>query len=269
MPKADTIDNHALPLTFDSLVEQLAACGLAAGQTVLVHSALSRLGWVVGGAVTVNQALLHLLGDDGTLMMPTHTTGNTDPANWRNPPAPESWWQTIRDHMPAYDPAITPTRVMGQIPEVFRTMPNVRRSNHPVASFAARGKHAAALTADHPLTPMLGDGSPIGRLYDLDGYVLLLGVTHENNTSLHLAEYRADFTKKYVDDGTAMRVDGQRQWVPFRMLALNDEDFEPIGAAYEAAFNLPVHRVGKANVRLLRQRPLVDFAVEWMNKHRT
>jgi aminoglycoside 3-N-acetyltransferase len=56
----------------------------------------------------------------------------------------------------------------------------------------------------------------LSRLYDLDGSVLLLGVDHDNNTSLHLAEYRADWPgKAYVTSGAAMLVDGERQWVSF------------------------------------------------------
>src|SRR5574341_1575649 len=78
MPEADTIHPDALPLTVDSLAEQFAACGLAAGQTVLVHTSMSRIGWIVGGAETVIRALLRVLTPEGTLMMPAFTTSNTD-----------------------------------------------------------------------------------------------------------------------------------------------------------------------------------------------
>ena len=121
MPESATVSNNELPLTVDSLTEQLGVCGLQAGQTVLVHSSMSKLGWVAGGAQAVIQALLRVLGEDGTLMMPTHTTQNTDPGNWSNPPVPESWVPIIRANTPAFDPAITPTRGMGVIPELFRT----------------------------------------------------------------------------------------------------------------------------------------------------
>jgi aminoglycoside 3-N-acetyltransferase len=138
---------NPLPHTIDSLAKELAACGLAAGQTVVVHSSMSKIGgYIVGGAEGVIRALMKVLTEDGTLMMPTHTTENTDPANWRNPPVPESYWPVIREHAPAYDPRITKTRQMGVIPELFRTWPGVLRSAHPVGSFAAWGKHAHELT---------------------------------------------------------------------------------------------------------------------------
>ncbi len=270
MSLADVVKSTQTPLTFDLLVEQLQACGLSAGETVLVHSRMSALGWVVGGAVDVIRALQHILTHDGTLMMPTHSTSNTDPSNWQNPAVPSAWHETIRAHRPAFDPAWTPTRMMGTIPELFRTLPNVIRSEHPIGSFAAWGKHADTLTANHhDLSAMFGEESPIGKLYELDGYILLLGVPHENNTSLHLAEHRADFPgKKMISEGTAVMVDGQRQWVDFEMLDLETDDFNTIGTAYEQANHIPIHKVGNAEVRFMKQRPLVDFATQWMTNNR-
>lgn len=78
-------------LTYDDLVTAFHACGLAAGQSVLVHSSMSKLGWVVGGAVDVINALLDVLTPAGTLTMPTHSSDNTEPAHWQNPPVPEAW----------------------------------------------------------------------------------------------------------------------------------------------------------------------------------
>lgn len=269
MSEGSIINAAYMPLTVETLAEQLAACGLAAGQTVVVHSSLSRLGWIVGGPVTVIRALLRVLTPAGTLMMPTHTNGNTNPANWQNPPVPPAWWPLIREHMPAYDPAITPTRQMGAVAEAFRTWPGAIRSAHPIGSFAAFGPHAADLTADHRLEEEFGDASPIGRLYELDGHILLLGVDHNNNTALHLAEHRANWPgKRYNREGTAMLVDGVRRWVEFDMLDLNTDDFAQIGDSYEAQQGFPRHRVGQGEARFMRQRPLVDYAVQWMEKQR-
>lgn len=259
-----------LPHTTDSLAEEFAACGLAAGHTVVVHSSMGKIGgYIVGGAEAVIWALIKVLGEDGTLMMPTHTTENTDPGNWRNPPVPESYWDVIRAHAPAFDPRITKTRKMGVIPELFRTWPGVLRSAHPIGSFAAWGKHAQYLTANHDLYDEFGPTSPISRLYELDGYIMLLGVPHDNNTSLHLAEHRANWPgKRYIQDGTAMYVDGKRQWVAYQMLDMNTDDFDTLGDTYEAAHHIPRGRVGIAEVRFMKQRPLIDFAVEWMEKNR-
>ena len=269
MTEADVIQATPQPLTVQSLAEQFAACGLAAGQTVLVDGAMSKIGWIAGGPEAVILALLQVLTPSGTLMMPAHSTQNTDPAQWGNPPVPESWVPIIRAQMPAYNPHTTPTRQMGAIAELFRTWPGAVRSAHPTMSFAALGPQAAALTADHMLEADLGEDSPIGRLYQLDGHVLLLGVGHSNNTSLHLAEFRSDWPgKRYTGHGSAMLVNGQRQWVEYEALELDSDDFDQIGAAYEAQHPVRTGRVGSATVRFFRQRPIVDFAVQWMQRHR-
>ena len=169
MTEAEAVALADAPRTRASLAADLRALGVQAGDVLLVHSSLSRLGWVAGGPVAVIQALQDAVTPAGTLVMPTFTLHLSDPANWHNPPVPPSWWNTIRAEMPAFDPALTPTRGMGRIAELFRTWPDVKRSNHPHSSFAAWGEHAEIITADHPLTFSLGEGSPLARVYDLAG----------------------------------------------------------------------------------------------------
>lgn len=266
----DLITRTPKPNTRESLGHELREQGLVQGDVVIVHSALSKLGWTAGGAVAVVQALMDVLTPEGTLVMPTHTADNTDPAEWQNPPVPESWWHTIRDHMPAFDPHFTPTRAMGAIVECFRTFPGVMRSNHPVTSFAAWGRHAEFVTAEHELVAWLGEPSPLSRIYDLDGKILLLGVGHGNNTSLHLAEHRSVYPgKSNTIFGSAILINGQRQWVQWEALDVNEDDFEQLGSDYEANIGYVPGRVGMADTRLLAQRPLIDFAVEWFAQNRS
>jgi aminoglycoside 3-N-acetyltransferase len=258
------------PATIESLRADLTELGLRPGMVVLVHSSLSALGWVSGGPVAVILALELALGHEGTLVMPTFTSDLSDPANWRNPPVPEAWWQTIRDTMPAYDPDATPTRGMGAVPEAFRRMRGVLRSDHPQTSFAARGPHAAAVTRCHVLDDGLGEGSPLARIYDLNGWVLLLGVGHGNNSSLHLAEYRARFPgKRDVLEGAPVTIDGRREWVTIHDIDYDDDDFPQIGAAFERETSeVRIGRVGRRTARLMPQQALVDFGVRWMNANR-
>ena len=186
--EANAVTRSAIPGTPATLLADLRSLGVETGMTLIVHSSMSQLGWVAGGPQAVVQALLEAVGDAGTVMMPTFSTNLSDPTYWQNPPVPESWWPIIKAETPAFDPALTPTRQMGAIVECFRHVPGVRRSSHPTVSFAAAGPRAAELVDRHDLADGLGDESPLARLYDADGFVLLLGVSHWNNTSLHLAE---------------------------------------------------------------------------------
>ena len=258
------------PATVPSLMADLSALGVTPGMTLLVHSSLSALGWVNGGPVAVILALENVLGPEGTLVMPAHSGGLSDPAGWENPPVPEAWWDVIRQTMPAYDPDLTPSRGMGVIPECFRNQKGVRRSSHPHFSFAAWGADAAAITREHTLEFGLGDRSPLARIYDRDGWVLLLGVGHENNTSLHLAEYRADYAgKRVITSGAPVTVDSGHEWAQFQDIGLDKTDFKQIGHAFARDTGLAhTGQVAQASATLFPQRPIVDYAVKWMEKNR-
>ena len=257
-------------LTPPDIAQQLREIEWKPGMTVLVHSSLRQIGgWIPGGTEGVITAMLDVLGDGGTLVMPTFTTDNSEPSYWENPPIPESWWQVMRDTTPPFNVQATPTCLMGVLAENFRSWPSVVRSNHPQGSFAARGQHAVSITTGHDLEQQFGDKSPLGRIYDLDGYVFLLGVGHGNNTSLHLAEERM-LNPKRSPQGSAVTIDDIRQWVTFETVDYDADDFVQLGAAYEAAYPdaVRIGTLGKATVRLMRQRPLVDFALDWLNTHR-
>ncbi|MEZ5991978.1 MAG: AAC(3) family N-acetyltransferase [Planctomycetota bacterium] len=269
MSEKDSIAKANTPATVDSLAADLRTLGLAAGQVVLVHSSLSSLGWVVGGAQSVLMALMDVLTDSGTLVMPAYSSDNSDPRHWQDPPVPEAWWQTIRDHMPAFDRKLTPSRRLGAIPELFRTVPDVRRSDHPSTSFCAWGRYAHAITADHRLNSSFGEESPLARVYDFEGFVLQLGVGHDTNSSLHLAEHRAEWaSKRIVKAGAAVELGHGRQWVQFEGLHYDSEDFAKIGTDFETHTKVSSGRVACAESKLIQQRPLVDFAVDWMNRNR-
>jgi aminoglycoside 3-N-acetyltransferase len=256
------------PFTLDDLERDLRALGLAAGDTVLVHSSLSSIGYVVGGARTLVSAMLNVIGADGTLVVPTHSGDLSDPGKWVNPPVPETWWPILRSHMPAYDPAVTPTRTMGTIPELVRHLPGALRSAHPAMSFCALGPNAEFITSGHGLAFGFDEFSPLARLYDLNARVLLLGVDHDRDTSIHLGEFRYREDHEIVQEGAPVLVNGQRQWVTFDTLEYNNDDFVQLGVAFRETGGERVGHVGVATARLFSQPQLVDFSVEWFRANR-
>ncbi len=263
MNEQETIQAASRPGTRENLYEDLIALGVKPGMTLLVHSAMSKLGWVCGGPVAVIQALMDALTPQGTLVMPAHSGDLSDPAIWQHPPVPPEWVESIRASMPAFDPRYTPTRGIGRIGELFRTYPGVLRSNHPSDSFAAWGKHADFVTAGHSLEYGFGERSPLARVYDLDGWVLLLGVGHGNNTSMHLAEYRAGLAAP-ERRGAPVFENGQRVWKWYQDLEIDSDIFPQIGADYEKAHPARVGKIALAESRLFAQRSVVDFTVNWL-----
>jgi aminoglycoside 3-N-acetyltransferase len=267
MGERAAIERAENPVTVPGMVEDLRAVGVERGDTLLVHASLSALGWVCGGPQAVVRALREAVGEGGTLVVPTHTGRYIDPADWEHPPVPDDWVATVRATMPAFDPAVTACQT-GAVPESLRIHPGAARSDHPTLSFAALGADADGVVADHALNDGLGEDSPLAAVYDRGGRVLLLGVGYEANTSLHLAEYRADIEPGRVTHSAPVRRDGERVRVAFDDIELDDADFPELGAAFETAVGSARGTVGEAGALLHDQPAVVDFAVDWLERNR-
>lgn len=256
------IENTPFPRTREMLRTDMRDLGLKRGMNVLVHSSLSSVGWVNGGAVAIIQALMDTVTEEGTIIMPAQSADLSDPAEWLNPPIPWEWWETVRNTMPAFEPAITPTYGMGKIAELFRTYPGVLRSDHPNVSFTAWGKRNGEILANHQLENGLGEGSPLRKLYDLDAHVLFIGTSYETNTCFHLAEYRSG-TREVIQKGTPILVDGERKWVEYTDIEYDDTEFDTIGNAFEQQYSVRKGKIGSADSKLFSFCEAVDYAVEF------
>ena len=256
-------------VTKEDVKNALEKLGLCAGDTVMVHTSLSKMGYVCGGAQTVIEALIETVGEEGTIMMPTQSWKNLDPECGVHWEVEEKDWDLIRENWPAYDKNITPTNTMGAVAEMFRSWPGAVRSDHPARSVAAWGKHAKYLTLDHDLSNIFGENSPIGKLYELDGKVLLIGVDYDKNTSIHLADDRAEYPGKHTCvEHSAVMEDGKRVWKAYETLFVDGEDFVDIGKAFEENAEVKKGQIGGATLRLMNQREIVDFSVKWIENNR-
>ncbi|MCQ4207329.1 aminoglycoside N(3)-acetyltransferase [Streptomyces longispororuber] len=249
-------------VTRAALATDLRTLGVEPGETLLVHSSLSSLGWVNGGPVAVVQALLDALGPAGTLVVPAQSGDLSDPSLWGAPPVPADWWEPIRATMPVYDPALTPTRGVGVIPETVRTWPGAVRSAHPQTSFAALGPGAAAVTDGHAPDCRLGERSPLARLEERGARVLLLGAGYDACTAFHLAEYR--IPHRLEDAGRP----GPAGWEHVTEVTISADRFDELGAAFERDTPVVRGRVGAAGARLFPLPGAVAYAQKWLPANR-
>ncbi|MGR3762935.1 aminoglycoside N(3)-acetyltransferase [Rossellomorea sp. NS-SX7] len=256
-------------ITKNQMIKDLETLGVKSGMTVIVHSSLKSIGRVVGGPVSVILALEETVGRDGNIVMPTQTEQLCDPAEYESGYTDEEM-KVIRDNMPTYHPDLTPTCYMGFIPETFRKQDRVYRSAHPHTSFAAWGKDAAYITEHHAMDFALNESSPLGKVYELDGSILLLGAPADSNTSLHLAEYRQDntFAKEKIWDVKVKQGDGEG-WTTYKDINNESDDFDKLFIDFERDTNdVTKGKIGEARSYLIPMRKMVEYAVGWMNENR-
>ena len=198
--------------------------GLESGTDVMVHSSMKSLGYVVNGA------LIDTIGVNGTILMPAHTGQLTDPSKWNNPPVPKGHIKAIKENIDPFNKVLTPVRFRGIIPSTFLFYPKVERSDHPLNSVGALGKLGKYYTNEHDFDEPEGIQSPIGKLYENKGKILLLGVGLTRCTAIHLAEYIADVKYLYEDNPTVLkeRIRGVNQFIPIKKYPGTSEYFNKI-----------------------------------------
>lgn len=256
-------------ITKDHIIQDLKRMSVTKGMTLIVHSSLKSIGKVIGGPVSVILALEEAVGTDGNIVMPTQTEHLCDPTEFGSGYTEEEL-KLIRDNLPTFHPDLTPTSYMGFIPETFRKQDGVKRSPHPHTSFAAWGKDAVYVTQDHGLDDSLNEDSPLGKLYELGSYILLLGAPTDSNTSLHLAEYRQNnsFVKEKIWDVKVKRGD-KEIWTTYRDINNESDDFDRLFEDFHRGTDdVKEGMVGDARSYLIPMRQMVDYALGWMNENR-
>ena len=227
-----------MALTKRQLVEDLAKLGVKKGDSLMVHSALSALGTVRGGADTVIDALLEAVGPEGNVAMPL-MTGNG-----------------------VFKIEESPSNV-GIVTEVFRQRKETVRSLHPSHSVGVQGKDAQWLVKDHVKQPTAyGKGTPYHKLVELGGKVLLLGVDQDRNTTLHTIEslagvpYLKTITRQYVD------VDGKEKTCTIHDMAGPHRDFIGLDSKFRKAGVMEIGKVGTAVCRLIDGKGMVETGMK-------
>jgi len=249
----------------------LKKLGVSAGQTVMLHVSVRSIGWIVGGPNVVLQSLLDVLGPAGTLMMYV---------GWEDVPdrleeLPKDWQQAYLDECPSFDPTTShANRNYSILAEYLRTWPGALRSNHPEASFAAVGALARWITENHPLQYPYGLNSPLAKLCEVNGRVLLLGAPLNTITLLHYAENLAKVpNKRIIHYKVPVLLNEQRVWdegedfYSSRGIVSNAEEyFQTITHDYIASGKGCSGKVGAAQSYLFESVDLARFAIQWLEK---
>ena len=235
------------PQTQERICESLRALGLPSGAIVFVHSSMSSIGYVEGGAETLVDAFLQVLGPAGTLSVPTFTFSHSGSAD------------------PVFDPARDPSE-MGRLTEETRTRPGAQRSCHLLHSVAALGAQAKEIAASHGPSAWAEDG-PFWKLYELDAFILLLGVPYLRCTFFHLLEQLVQVPYRQWREVEAQirDPDGSQRSLPTLTYGpkpgFAGNDFNRLGAMLEDRGHVMAGSVGNAVARLFRARDAFEVGL--------
>ncbi len=261
------------PRSPGAIADGLRHLGLSAGDLVMVHASLRKLGPVWGGADGVIDAIRDVLGEEGTMLM---VLGAEDRHAWVNE-RPEADRVVLLADAEPFDAARTPAASeVGTLAEVFRRRPGTRVSDHPEARFAAAGPLAGELLSDVPWDDYFGPGSPLERLLLRDGLVLRLGADLDTVTALHHAEYLCSVSPKRrvrrhrlvtTREGPVVRtvecLDDAEGIVDYP----GKDYFEDLLRDYLALGRHRAGVVGDAPSELLDAADVVEFGVHWMDEN--
>lgn len=259
-------------VTRAALRADLTALGLRPGDAVLAHGALSRVGRLLNGPDAVVGALLDAVSPGGTVLAYTDWDARYDELLDAGGRVPPEW----REHVPPFDPAASrAARDNGALPEFLRTWPGARRSGSPGASVAALGARADWFTADHPLDYGYGPGSPLAKLVEADGRVVMIGAPLDTMTLLHHAEHLADLLgKRVIRYEVPFATPGGVRWRTVEEFdtadpvvdTFADDYFGTIVAEFLASGQGVRGPVGGADGVLVDARAVCAFAVGWMER---
>ena len=253
------------------LRDDLERLGVGAGDTVMAHGALSRVGRMLNGPDALIGALVDATSTGGTVMAYTDWDARYPELLDADGRVPERW----RPHVPPFEADTSrAARDNGVLPEFLRTWPGARRSGSPGASVAALGARAEWITADHPLDYGYGEGSPLAKLVGVGGMVLMVGAPLDTMTLLHHAEHLARIPDKRVIryEVPFAAAGGHVAW---RMVeefdtsnpvvdGLADDYFATIVDSFLATGRGSHGLIGAAPSVLVEAAAITAFAVEWL-----
>jgi aminoglycoside 3-N-acetyltransferase len=259
--------------TRTSLREDLNRLGVASGDSLMIHAAMSKVGRLMNGPDALIGALLDTVGPSGTILAYTDWDAVYEELLDDHGRVSPEW----RDHAPAFDPVTSRAmRDNGVIAEFIRTTPGAMRSGNPGASVAAVGARADWFTADHPVDYGYGVGSPLAKLIETHGKVLLVGAPFDTMTLLHHAEHLAHIPNKRVRryevplataEGTCWRMIEEYETSEPVIPGLPHDYFASIVREFLVRGDGAQGSVGEASSVLVDAGAICAFTVDWLERN--
>ncbi|MFV0479087.1 MAG: aminoglycoside N(3)-acetyltransferase [Anaerorhabdus sp.] len=252
-------------ITKNDILKHLIELGVVAGMILEVHIEDSDFDHVVGGAQSVVDALMDAVGKGGTLLMPLKIKGNSEPSRWNKKMIAVEQIKELRLSIPAYNKHNSEVDGKNPVLDNFRRREEVEVSAHPSIPFMAWGKHAKFLCNRQSLHFPRSEESPLARLYELRGSVLLWGVSYEHCAMMHLGEYRADCRAIQLE-GAAIEVEHKKVWKKYMDIDYQISDFEDIGKVLEGLNQVQEVKLGMTKIRLIRSDDVAAATSQYLEK---
>ena len=243
--------------TIENLRSDLRLLGVKPSADLIVHASLRSIGNIEGGYRNLLQALLLAVGSNGTIIAPAFYYGALDPAS-HSPHLKSDELRKARAKAKPYDIYLTPSGE-GALGDIVRLDPRSNRCSHPVFSWAVIGARSAEFTSNITIDDADGLESTIGRIYSRGkGQILLLGVDHTSNTSIHLAESLAK-CRHYFEEVIRYKT-ADLNWDTFSGCGGCSRGFYKIRGMIDFTKFEIKGKIGNALSYLIEQKPFVDAA---------
>lgn len=266
-PTHHTLNENDLPIisSKEDVIQQLEVLGIQKGMVLLLYADTQRLSYLIGGEQIVIEALMELVGYEGTIIMPTFTAQLLDPSCQKTR-INQTYWNKVRSSALAFDRKLTPPSNCDAIIHQFLKNEGVIRSYHPLYSFAAWGKYAKIICDKHPLHFGLSKDSPLGKTVEFNGYVVMLGCAYEDCSFFQLARYNGEHIPIRI---LRAPIENNHKvlWKDMLDLDLNTKNFPQVGEVMEERSIVKTTYIGNGICRLFSAREASILATAYFNIH--
>ncbi len=249
-------------LTKEDIKAALQRIGVKKGMLLYVFASMKPFRYVVGGAQSIIEALMELVGYDGTLVMAAPTRHLCDPVEIRKVPR-DQVAEARRNALPFNKKLSAPSGV-GEVAIQFMRNDAVLRSNHPMVSFLAWGKYAKLIIEKHPLHFGMNQDSPLGKIREYNGYVVNIGVDYDRCEIFHLVQYQTMKCPIRIYS-CPIEKSGATSWIQILDLELSSEGYNEVGKLMEDKQIVKATDLGKSFCRLYSAKSAQECANEYFN----